>query len=57
LQAGDVIASFDAKPVYAADDLLQQLVLHPLGDKVTLSIARGSQRPTLTVALGEARAR
>jgi S1-C subfamily serine protease len=57
LKDGDVITSFDGRDVYAADDFLQDLVLHQPGDQVQLGLVRQGQQLTVQVTIGEAPAR
>lgn len=57
LRAGDVITAVDGHDVYSVDHLLQQLLQHQPGDRVTVQAVRNGQAFTATVTLGEAPSR
>ena len=57
LRAGDVITAVDGHDVYSVDHLLQQLLQHKPGDRVTVQAVRSGQTITVTVTLGEAPSR
>jgi len=57
LRAGDVVTAVDGHDVYSVDHLLQQLLQHKPGDRVTVQAVRSGQTITVTVALGEAPSR
>ncbi|RLV47938.1 PDZ domain-containing protein [Nocardioides mangrovicus] len=52
LKTGDVITKVDDKVVDGADDLVATIRGHRPGDKVTLTVKRGSSTKTLTADLG-----
>jgi S1-C subfamily serine protease len=54
LKPGDIISSFDGKPVGGPTDLLALIRSHVPGDKVKLTFKRGSSQSTVDVTLGEA---
>jgi membrane-associated protease RseP (regulator of RpoE activity) len=54
LQAGDVITAIDNTSIDANHSLADLIGAHKPGDKVALSLTRGSQTLTLTVELGQA---
>lgn len=53
LQAGDVITAIDNIKIDANHSLADLVGAHKPGDKVALSVTRGSQSLTLTVELGQ----
>jgi serine protease Do len=52
LAQGDVVTAFDGAKVSTADDLVAAVRKHKAGDKVTLTVRRGSADRKLTVTLG-----
>jgi len=52
LEAGDVITSFDGKPIATADDLTAAVGNHAPNDKVTLTVTRGGKTVSIDVTLG-----
>ncbi len=52
LQAGDVIVTFDGQPVADATSLIVDIRSMKPGDKVALSVQRGSSTEDLTITLG-----
>ncbi|MBI4785736.1 MAG: PDZ domain-containing protein [Chloroflexi bacterium] len=54
LQAGDIITAVDSANVDQSHPLGDLIQAHKPGDKVTLSVMRGSQSLTLNVELGQA---
>lgn len=54
LQAGDVITAIDNIKIDANHSLADLVGAHKPGDKVALSVTRGTQNLTLTVELGQA---
>jgi S1-C subfamily serine protease len=54
MKAGDIITSFDGKPVAGPTDLLAMIRSHAPGDKVKITFRRGSSEKTVDVTLGEA---
>jgi serine protease DegQ len=56
LQAGDVIARIDGKPVQDANDARQRIRLRQPGDKVVFTILRKGETRTIAVTVGDARA-
>ncbi len=57
LRAGDVITAVDGQEVYSVDHLLQRILQHQPGDRVTVQAVRNGQTFTATVTLGEAPSR
>jgi S1-C subfamily serine protease len=53
MQLGDVIVAVDGKPVHSANDLLDILERHQVGDTVELTVLRDGQTQKLTAALAE----
>ena len=53
LKQGDIITQIDGKNVEAESDLAQILNSHKPGDKVPLTVLRGTNTQTITVTLGE----
>jgi serine protease Do len=49
LQPGDIVLSLDGKPMENARQLQVNLYPHPVGDKVTLEVLRGSEKLTMDV--------
>ena len=49
VQPGDIVLSLDGKPMENARQLEVNLYPHPVGDKVTLEVLRGSDRLTMDV--------
>lgn len=56
LKAGDVILSFDGKPVVESGDLASRVSIAPPGEKVALEISRDGKPMTLTAKIGAASA-
>jgi len=56
LKAGDVILSFDGKPVVQSGDLASRVSIAPPGEKVALEISRDGKPMTLTAKIGAASA-
>jgi S1-C subfamily serine protease len=54
VELGDVILAIDGKPVKSANDLLDVLEKHAVGDTVELTILRDGQEQKVTVTLEEA---
>lgn len=54
VQQGDVIVAVDGKPITDESTLSRILLSHKPGDKITLTVARGSGQQTITVTLGMA---
>ncbi|MGH2460210.1 MAG: S1C family serine protease [Chloroflexota bacterium] len=54
VQQGDVITAIEGKPITDESTLSRILLGHKPGDKVSLTVARGSGQQTLTVTLGTA---
>jgi putative serine protease PepD len=52
LRAGDVVTAFDGTSVSDATDLVAAIATHQPGDKVQLTVRRGSSTEHLTVTLG-----
>ncbi len=52
LQVGDVITAVDGTQVNSADDLVNAVGAHKPGDKVTLTVVRGSRQLSVPVTLG-----
>ena len=52
LRSGDVILAVDGQSVDDAHPLSQLLLLHRVGDRITLTIVRGSDRLDMQVTLG-----
>ncbi len=51
---GDLITAIDGNPVMSFDDLLSYLILNKSpGDKVVLTVLRGTQKQDITVTLGK----
>ena len=50
---GDVIVAIDGTRVTGANDLVAALAAHEPGDKVTVTVQRGSGRQQLDVTLAE----
>lgn len=57
LQAGDVITALDGQAVYSVDHLLQRVLRHRPGDRVSVLAVRNGQKFTVVVTLGEAPSR
>jgi uncharacterized iron-regulated protein len=51
VQKDDVILRFDGEAMESVDDLIESLNMHKPGDRVTLSLRRGSEEITLPVVL------
>jgi putative serine protease PepD len=52
LQAGDVVVKADGKPVTGSDDLRSAIQAKKPGDKLTLTVNRGSTETTIDVIVG-----
>jgi putative serine protease PepD len=52
LQEGDVVVKADGKPVTSSDDLRSAIQAKKPGDKVTLTVNRGSTETTIDVTVG-----
>jgi S1-C subfamily serine protease len=53
IEPGDVITAIDATAVASVDDLLDVIATHGPGEKVTVTLKRGSRRLELTATLAE----
>ncbi|MGH8975558.1 MAG: S1C family serine protease [Acidimicrobiia bacterium] len=53
MRAGDVIVDIDGEKVSDAGDVSDAVRKHKPGDELKVTVARGSERQTLTVRLGE----
>lgn len=51
---GDVIQTFDGKPIDSMSDLTGEIARHKPGDRVRLEILRSSDEKTITITLGRA---
>jgi serine protease Do len=54
LAAGDVVLGIDGKPIDGATDLPRLVASHKPGSRVTLDVARGGERRSVTATLAEA---
>jgi putative serine protease PepD len=52
LHSGDVVTAFDGSPVNGSNDLVGAITGHRPGDRVTLTVKRGSSTRDITVTLG-----
>jgi len=52
LRAGDIVTAFDGKAVGSSSDLVAAIATHQPGDRVQLTVKRGSSTEHLTVTLG-----
>jgi putative serine protease PepD len=52
LKAGDIITSFDGKPITGADELIMTIRAKSPGDRVQVAYTRGSRRSTTELILG-----
>jgi putative serine protease PepD len=52
LKSGDVITSFDGKPISGPDELIVAIRGKAPGDRVQIAYTRGSQRATTQLVLG-----
>jgi putative serine protease PepD len=52
IKAGDVVTSIGATKIEGTNDLVAAIATHRAGDKVQVTIKRGSQSKTVTVTLG-----
>jgi putative serine protease PepD len=52
LHAGDVVTAFDGTTIAGSNDLVAAIATHRPGDKVQLTVKRGSSTEHLTVTLG-----
>lgn len=50
---GDIIVEFDGMPVISADDVIDAILEHEVGDTVALTIVRDGQEQTVSVTLAE----
>jgi photosystem II stability/assembly factor-like uncharacterized protein len=53
LKVGDIIKAVDKKAIGKYEDLAEQIRTHKAGDKLTLSVARGTESLEITVTLGK----
>ncbi len=53
IQPGDVIVSFNGKPVHDGNDLVSHVVSTPVGTAVTLGVAREKKRSEYKVVVGD----
>jgi S1-C subfamily serine protease len=53
LRAGDIIIKFDGKSIGSATDLLAAIRDSDPGDRVQITVVRGSKKDTLAVTLGD----
>jgi serine protease Do len=53
MRAGDVIVDIDGEKISDAGDVSNAVRKHKPGDEIKVTVARGSERQTLTVRLGE----
>ncbi|HWO58368.1 MAG TPA: DegQ family serine endoprotease [bacterium] len=53
LRHGDVIITYDGKPINDALELRRSVALTPVGNKVEIGFVRGGERHTMTVAVAE----
>jgi len=51
LQANDAVIAIDGKPVDSSESLVATIHEHKVGDTVTLTVIRGSQKQDLTITL------
>ncbi len=51
VELGDVVVSVDGKPVTTADELLDVMEKHKVGEQVTVEILRGNHRERVSVTL------
>jgi serine protease Do len=51
VEAGDVIAGFNGKPIRDAQDVIREVFLHNVGDVVTLDVSRGNKKVLAKVTL------
>jgi putative serine protease PepD len=52
LKAGDIITSFDGRPISGSDELIMAIRAKSPGDRVQVAYTRGSQRSTTLLTLG-----
>jgi putative serine protease PepD len=52
IKAGDVVTSIGATKIQGTNDLVAAIATHRAGDKVQVTVKRGSQTKTVTVTLG-----
>ena len=52
MKAGDIIVEFDGEPVTDSTALIVDIRSHKPGDKVKLTVQRGSGTEDLTITLG-----
>jgi putative serine protease PepD len=52
LRAGDIVTALGNTPVKGSNDLVAAIATHKPGDKVDLTVRRGSQTLKVTVTLG-----
>lgn len=55
IQAGDILASVDGKTVQDAQDLMREVLMHPVGQKVRIEVIRAGKRYVTEVQLVERR--
>ncbi len=51
IELGDVILAVDGKPVTTADELMDVMEHHKVGDRVTVEVLRGNRRQQISVTL------
>jgi putative serine protease PepD len=51
LRSGDVVTAFDGSPVHGSNDLVAAITSHKPGDRVTMTVRRGSNRLNITATL------
>lgn len=55
LQAGDVVVTASAKPIRDAQDLMREILVHPVGNKIRLEVIRAGKRYVTDVQLAARR--
>jgi len=53
LQKGDIVTKIDGKEITGANDLVDTVALHEVGDKLMLTVYRAGQTLEVTVEVGE----
>jgi len=51
LRRGDVVTAIDGSPVHGANDIVSAITSHRPGDRVSLSVQRGSARLNVSATL------
>jgi len=51
MRSGDVVTAFDGSPVHGSNDLVAAITSHRPGDKVNLTVRRGSSSVNITATL------